>query len=254
MRALIGLRDAPPTNTMSVMLAVKPCRTSWNNLPDVIILANESRVKKHPNYAAAKAGDVEAAMRLLADTLAVANIAAGLAGKTPIVVGVQAVEGSSVNVIPEVMAAALAEYLSLPIDEGIIQINRVGHTGASGFRRLATSALFDGPVQSGQDYLLVDDFVGQGGTLANLKGYIERNGGNVILATALTGKPFSAKLALSNETLAQLRTKHGKELEQWWHDRFGYGFDLLTESEARYLLRTPDADAVRAGILAAIQE
>jgi adenine/guanine phosphoribosyltransferase-like PRPP-binding protein len=41
----------------------------------------------------------------------------------------------------------------------------------------------------------VDDFVGQGGTLANLIGFIKSLGGHVVGATALTGKPYSAKLA-----------------------------------------------------------
>jgi hypothetical protein len=171
----------------------------------------------------------------------------------PIVAGVQAVEGVSVNVIPEVMAAHIAESLNLAVDESLEQINRVGHTGSSGFKRLATPALFDGTVERGQDYLLVDDFVGQGGTLANIRGYIEQNGGRVILSTALTGKPYSAKLSLTQETLASLRAKHGNDLEQWWREKFGYGFELLTESEARYLLNTKDADTVRAGIAAAVQ-
>jgi hypothetical protein len=230
-----------------------PFRSSWGDFPDVIIQAAESVVKKHPEYSGAKAGDIAAALRLVEDTLSVADVEVQLFDRTPIVVAVQAVEGVSVNVIPEVMAVQLAESLGLPFDESIVQINRVGHTGSGGFKRLATPALFSGEVQAGQEYLLVDDFVGQGGTLANLRGHIERNGGRPILAAALTGKPYSAKLALSTETLTQLRTRHGQDLEQWWKDRFGYGFDLLTESEARYLLRTPDADAVRAGILASIQ-
>jgi len=50
-----------------------------------------------------------------------------------------------------------------------------------------------------------------------------------------------------------LRSKHGKKLEEWWYQRFGFGFDRLTESEARYLLRTPDADRVRSKIIAAVE-
>ena len=32
-------------------------RTNWDDFPDVVIHAEESRVKKHPRYAAAKAGE-----------------------------------------------------------------------------------------------------------------------------------------------------------------------------------------------------
>ncbi len=111
-------------------------------------------------------------------------------------------------------------------------------------------ALFDGDVEESVEYLLVDDFVGEGGTLANFRGYIKSRGGRVVGATVLRGNAFSAKIALSNETLNALREKHGKQLEDWWQEHFAFGFDCLTESEARYLIRTPDADTVRNRILA----
>ena len=76
-------------------------------------------------------------------------------------------------------------------------------------------------------------------------GHIEVNGGKVIGATVLTGKPYSSVLEPTSEQLAALRAKHGQELENWWQERFGYGFDCLTQSEARYLERSPDADRVR---------
>lgn len=80
--------------------------------------------------------------------------------------------------------------------------------------------------------------------MANLKGYIEFKGRKVIGAAVLIGKDFSAKLALTNERLSALRAKH-EDLEDWWKTRFGYGFDRLTQSEARYLERTKDANTIR---------
>jgi len=64
---------------------------------------------------------------------------------------------------------------------------------------------------------------------------------------------LSERLVLTKETLKALRLKHGKKLEDWWLRRFGFGFECLTESEARYLLRTPDADRVRNKIVAAVE-
>ena len=101
--------------------------------------------------------------------------------------------------------------------------------------------------------MLVDDFVGMGGTLANLRGYIESQGGKVLAAVSLTGKPHSAKLALSSERLQELRGKHGTELENWWIGQFTHAFDALTESEARYLARTEAIDTIRDRIAAAKQ-
>ena len=129
----------------------------------------------------------------------------------------------------------------------------MAHTGADGFSRLARQAEFDGDVLAGSVYLLTDDFVGQGGTLANLGSHIMRGGGNVMDATALTGKPHSANLTLNVVTLEKLRLKHEQQLEDWWNQRFGFRIECLTESEARYLLNTPDVDRIRNQIIAAVQ-
>lgn len=85
--------------------------------------------------------------------------------------------------------------------------------------------------------ICVDDVITQGGTLADLRAYVENNGGNVILASALNGKHNSAKLPITKATLGQLRKQAGKELEQWWQEKFNYDFAKLTESEARYLTK-----------------
>lgn len=154
------------------------------------------------------------------------------------------------NAIPRVLARAIAIALNLPIGSGVIQVNRVAHTGASGYHRLAFPAIFAGDVEP-IEYLLVDDFVGQGGTLANLKGFVEYSGGQVIGATALTAKSYSAILRLKDDTLAQLREKHGTELEEWWTATFGYGLERLTESEARYLTRGDNAHVITERIASA---
>ena len=234
----------------------KPVRTPWNEFPDVIIHSPELAVKKHEVYEEAKAGDSDAAFQLVQETIsldAVEKVIDLAGGRSPLLASAHAFEKTGVNAIPEALADELGERTGFPVDGSIIQINVVGHTGANGFSRLARQALFDGDVVAGADYILVDDFIGQGGTLANLKGYIESKGGKVIGATVLTGKPFSAKLSLTNEQLAALRAKH-ENLENWWKARFGHSFDCLTESEARYLERTKDADTIRNRIIEAEQE
>jgi len=104
-----------------------------------------------------------------------------------------------------------------------------------------------------KEYFIVDDFIGMGGTIANLRGYIESKGGIVIGATALTGKVYSSKISPDRNIIQELRSKHGKELEEWWEKRFGHAFDSLTQSEARYLLKTENADRIRNKIIEAEQ-
>jgi hypothetical protein len=109
---------------------------------------------------------------------------------------IHALESKGVNEIPAAMAKLLSEWLGFPVEASIVQANTVGHTGASGFQRLANQACFVGEVERGERYLIVDDFVGQGGTLANLIGYIESQGGHAAGATVLTGKPYVSELGL----------------------------------------------------------
>ena len=219
-----------------------------------MIHAGESVVKKHPRYQAAKSGDAEAAKDLVRDTInndQVEMMRRLLAGRMPIFASVHAYESEGVNAIPEAFADELGNRLGLETDTGIVQTNVVSHTGADGFGRLARQPIFDGEVVPGSEYVLVDDFVGQGGTLANLRGFIESKGGIVLAAVTLTGKPHSAKLALEKSKLEELRQKHGKEFEKWWQERFSYSFDCLTQSEARYLANSPDAETIRNRIAAA---
>ena len=75
----------------------------------------------------------------------------------------------------------------------------------------------------------------------------------IVGATVLTGKVHSAILPPSLEQLHLLRSKHGADLENWWLSRFGHTFDCLTQSEARYLERTADANTIRNRVIAAEQ-
>jgi hypothetical protein len=226
----------------------QPPRTPWGNFPDVLIHASESAVKQHPAYKAAKAGHGPSATTLVNDTMSEQQnqrLVDLLRGHTPTLVSAHAYEKEGINAIPEAFAVEISKAVGWPHDTKVAQVNVVAHTGADGFSRLARQAEFTGAIQPGCEYVLVDDFVGMGGTLANLKGYVESKGGRVLAAVSLTGKPHSAKLALSPERLQELRVKHGTELENWWIGRFAHAFDALTESEARYLARTETADTIR---------
>lgn len=110
-----------------------------------------------------------------------------LAGRPAILLPITAEETTGFNAIPDAMAQVLSRELDLPVSVGeIVQSNTVGHTRAPAFNRLVTPATFEGVVQPGAQYVLVDDHVGVGGTLANLKGYVEQNGGHVLAMTTLT--------------------------------------------------------------------
>lgn len=232
----------------------KILRAPWDGIPDTLLIAEEGPVKANPAYQQAKTGDVAAAKTLAADFVGPPALDAlqRLVGEQGIIlVPVHAIEDQGINRIPAAFAELLASRLGLSVATGVVQGNVVSHTGSTGWQRMARPPVFDGPVTAGAGFLLVDDFIGQGGTLANLRGYLIANGGKVAGAVTLTGKGYSAKLSLDVATLRQLRQKHDSELEAWWEETFGYGFDCLTESEARYLIRAENADTIRARILEA---
>lgn len=233
---------------------MKPPRVPLYDFPDVVLHAQESAAKGHAEYQAAKGGDLRAADVLtsqLVSSVAVEKIDAMLEDRVIELVPIHALESEGVNEIPTALATVLSRLLGRPVNDSILQLNSVGHTGAGGFKRLANQALFSGAVVPGQWYFVVDDFVGQGGTLANLVGFIRSQGGEVLGATVLTGKPYSAKLAPDEAQIQALRAKHGPELEEWWQQNFGFGFECLTRSEARYLENSPDADTIRDRLAAA---
>ena len=201
-----------------------------------------------PEYLAAKSGDADAALTLallLVSDAAVAELRDLIGGRAAILVPVVADETMGFNAIPDALAQVLARELDSPVASGaIVQTNMVGHTRARSFQRLVTPAEFDGPVETGRAYLLVDDHVGLGGTLANLRGYICGKGGQVIGLTTLTESRDARTICLQPGTRAMLWDKHGQALDHLWQAEFGYGIDCLTEVEAQNLCRQPSVAAI----------
>ena len=237
-----------------------PPRFPWGDFPDTVILAAESETKQHPAYRSAKTGDAVAAVNLVKDLVDDTGIAASKTlilkfsqSRNPLIVCASAYEQGGFNAIPSALAKLISERSGLSFDSQVTQTNIVSHTGADGYGRLARQAAFDGDIQKEFEYVMVDDFIGQGGTLANLRGWIEKKGGKVIGAVTLTGKPYSAKLAPSEEQLNELRQRHGSDFEKWWRAHFGHAFDCLTQSEARYLARSPDAGTIRNRLASAVR-
>jgi hypoxanthine-guanine phosphoribosyltransferase len=196
-----------------------PLRAPWpESFPLADIHAPESSVKKHPAYAAAKSGDAGASLELvqsLANDALIESLHA-YRKQSPLLLPVHGIEGTSVNTIPLALAVHLSEQLGYDIALDVIQASKAGHTGSSGWWRLVSPALFSGQITPGTAYILLDDFIGMGGTFANLRGYIEAKGGVVVHAQALTGKPHSSKLSLQHDTLEALRERYGHEFETWW--------------------------------------
>jgi hypothetical protein len=241
------MTDLPPLPGHGLIL---PPRTPWRmGFPDVVIHTTLATRDSHPMYEAAKAGDLEAALILsqeLLDPGAVAELHRLVGDRDAVLLPIAALEVAGFNAIPDAMADVLAKALGWEASAGdIVQNNKVGHTRARAFNRLVTPAAFEGRVIPGARYVLVDDHVGLGGTLANLKGYVEAHDAEVVAMTTLTESREARHIALQAGTLDMLRERHGEELENLWREQLGHGLDCLTNVEAGILHREPTLESIR---------
>lgn len=214
-------------------------------------------MRAHVAYDAAKHGkDNEAALALVYYCIRdaqVKKISERLKGRKPRIVAVHAEEAKGRNKIPMAYGEVLGGILCLDTDPGIVQASIANHSAApSIYHRFASQPHFDGYVEPKAEYLIVDDTCTAGGTLANLKGFIEDNGGVVVAMSVLSiGNPNLAyDISLSAPTLRQLVMRH-PSLDEWWKEEFGYGCESLTEGEAGHLRAAPSFDTIRNRIVEA---
>jgi hypothetical protein len=221
-------------------------RTGWERSQhDALIYAFIDEVKNHPDYQLAKSGHYENAV-LLVQSFINENIILKLDHnyKNPIILPIMAEEKQGKNAIPMGMADIINRYTGWKVSENIYQTNKAGHTGANGWHRITTPALFMGDVVIDAEYLILDDFIGMGSTLANVKSFIENAGAKIAGFEVLTGKIKSSQLYLRSQTLDNLREKHG-QFEKEFKEIVKFDYEYLTESEARYLLRAKTVDRIR---------
>lgn len=226
-----------------------PARSGPVDLPDAIIANALGAAGKHPDYAAGKAGDARAALRV-AEALVTPELVLKVQMLKPdAIVGVMAQEASGRNKIPLMAAAILAQKTGAKFIVDIVQSNSPRRTTMNGIDRLLASPRFDGFVQENISYVIVDDTITQGGSVAALGDHIQSSGGKVAGVVALTGQQRSARLSLSQEILHAVRTKFA-DLEADFRRITQYGFDRLTASEGQYLATLKSLDAFRDRLVA----
>jgi hypothetical protein len=187
----------------------------------------------------AKAGDVDSAIEFVLAVVKPEKIKA-LSKKYPgaIVVPVRAEEATGYNQIPAAFAQAVGEIGGFGVDTEIVQSVRAQHTGKDAMDRIIRRAQFDGEVEAGKQYIIVDDHITQGGTVGELRHYIENNGGQVVFITGLTASMGSTTIAIQSETIRLLNEKFGSKFnEQLRSAGIAGSVEALTESEGRYLLK-----------------
>lgn len=234
-------------------------RAPWGDFPPVVSNGDLGGLKNEPEYEAAKAGDSDAADRLaerLMTDQAVEQVAKLIGKQKCIIAPVMAREQTGNNKIPLAAAAVLAERLNeigvpVEVDCEIIQAEKVGRTNQGADHRLAFNPSFSGSVKAGERYLVMDDTLTMGGTVASLRGYIENNGGHVVGGMVMTAHPGALDIKVKQKMLNSIERKHGAAMDEYWKQEFGYGIDRLTQGEAGHLKAAQSVDAIRDRITAA---
>jgi N12 class adenine-specific DNA methylase/uncharacterized protein YcbK (DUF882 family)/predicted RNA methylase len=211
---------------------------------------NDNPFKAHPDYKAAKAGDPDAAMRLVADLVNDDMLgAAEQLGADVVYVPVHAEEQSGRNQIPNALAVQLANRAGAAIDDEIVQVNRAHHTGAKPMERIMVRPQFDGPVQP-RRHVIVDDVSVMASTIAELANHIQAGGGEVVgIATLVNASREGVFLPKRND-VNKLKERFGDQLTQ----NLGIDAGALTADEARYILGFRNADELGNRLAKARQE
>jgi len=214
--------------------------TPWpENFPRVIAMSTGEALQRHPLHALAKSGNMDAAAQLVLDLAKPYKIEM-LAAHFPdaVIVPVHAQEATGINHIPAKYADYISHLTGLEADTDIIQASTVFRTGKGAWYRMAFRPMFEGPVRTGRDHILVDDCVTGGGSLSELRQHIIRGGGNVVAMSTMGYAQFSTNIGLTENTRENLTLRYnGMILYEWLKQHSIYNGEVgaLTESEARLI-------------------
>jgi hypothetical protein len=140
------------------------------------------------------------------------------------------------NALPLQYAAHLSAVLDASVDMEIVQKARVGRTQLTAFPRFLWQPSFDGAIRPDAAYIIADDVLTHGGTIAALRSHIIRGGGTVAAYTTLAhGSGDWQPLAMSDGTWQQLCSLFGEDLSSFWEREIGHDARYLSEAEGRVL-------------------
>lgn len=235
-------------------METKQIRSQWGNFPPIIRNGDLKELEKHSLYLNAKQGDFNAALILIKDCIK-QNFIKEIQNFFDIkkcdkynclLQPVLANEQWGDNKIPLALSFRLSQILKININTSIIQIDKVARTNKGAFYRLLYNPLFEGEVIKNMNYFLLDDTLTMGGTIANLKGYIENNGGKVVGGAVMTAFPTALNIQIQSNMYQGILDKFGKEnINNLIKDFFYYDLSKFTQAEAGHIKSKSTIEQIR---------
>jgi hypothetical protein len=244
------VNDKTPLVNKHIAQNIKPQRYPWGDFPDVLRNGDLGTLKREPEYLAAKAGDEEAAFnladRLICPDFVEAVRKLGAQHAHPVLLPVLAEESFGNNRIPLAFAENLSEQLGWDTETLVFQVTRSYRTGSGADHRLVIQPEFDGAINRDAGYILVDDTLTMGGTLASLRGYIQSHEGTVLGAAVGVAHEGALHLPIRGSMLQSIFSKHGQQATQAFaKEQWGYGIECLTQAEAGHIRKAISLDTLR---------
>lgn len=166
-----------------------------------------------------------------------------------VVLAPAATPSESSNALAITYAQWLGEMMGWDVAENVYQRKDFSKDGSDFWPRFTHSSEFYGHIEPGRHYVLADDIFTLGGTLADLRGFVETNDATVVAMTALAHRSGKdVQISLADKTRFGLKSVYGSELDELCAKELGYGQDCLTEPEANRLLGFASIDRIRKGI------
>lgn len=194
----------------------------------------------HEDYTAAKkAGDVDAALRVVRDTMdrlyltrmkmSLNNLAAHGIEK-PILVAPY--KETSNNMLARSAAVYLGRELGLEVDTHILETDTISRKTLTKLGRVFTPAQFEGKPQKGRTYIMVDDNMLSGSTFADLRSHLLKNGAGLAFACALsTPDGKDSHLKPTENAVSAVSSELSTSIKDWMRNVAGVGLESLTKFE-----------------------
>ncbi|MBX5205836.1 phosphoribosyltransferase [Rhizobium sp. NZLR1] len=200
-------------------------------------------MSSHGLYSAAKGQrDMDAALKVVDDLVVEDTIKKLRAlemktGIKPKLIAPAAQIGESNNALAVGYANWLAHELDWEVDESIFQMKDFSKDKLDRWVRIAHRSTFYGEIDKKTPYVIVDDVITQGGTMADLRSFILGKGGRVIGMSAIASREGNdVQIRLDADTQTKLEKMYGGDLAKFCGEHLGFHYRGFTCPEAAGVL------------------